>query len=541
MIAGAEKSDGLLSPIILTKPAPGESYEVTLEAGSKYFLAFGQSEAQSFVQKDGDLIITFSDDNFIVLKNFGQATQGDAPAILSFNDEVTDTELAGLVQTIDDSFADDVPDEVALKKPVSNIHESKNESDTDTDGQQVAKVEPAAGDTVAETLAKVEPAAGDSGGGSGARGGFGFQSSFDPQGVIALQDVGPINPTALQYGVNPLFDEVQILEAQGVGAPDPLPLTGGPFGNFLDETNINGNNISATGQVVVDFGSDGPGIICANGDFVTSGSLANNILSSGGVPVVMTWTNGGYTGTAGGVVIFTLTIDQATGEYIYTQYEPFDHADGTDPDDVIQLSFGIKAQDADGDTVTTTVTIQVADDAPLVASQPTQTVDETNLNGGNLIVNGTFVVDAGEDTPASISMDGIFNATGSLANNALTSHGVPVVVASTSTGYTGTAGGVVVFTITIDPSTGQYTYTQFGPLDHADGGDPNDVITLQFGAQITDFDGDSAHGIITINVLDDAPAVAGPGVASVDETNLGPIVINNTLVVNFGADGSGSV
>jgi T1SS-143 domain-containing protein len=61
-----------------------------------------------------------------------------------------------------------------------------------------------------------------------------------------------------------------------------------------------------------------------------------------------------------------------------------------------------------------------------------------------------------------------------------------------------------VFTLSINDD-GTYTYTQVGQLDHADGTNANDVISLNFGFKATDADGDVANGTITIKVLDDAP------------------------------------
>ncbi|MGB4058507.1 MAG: type I secretion C-terminal target domain-containing protein, partial [Alphaproteobacteria bacterium] len=87
----------------------------------------------------------------------------------------------------------------------------------------------------------------------------------------------------------------------------------------------------------------------------------------------------------------------------------------------------------------------------------------------------------------------------------LTSHGVPVLVSATAGGYVGKANGVDVFTLSINPTTGAYTFTLLGVLDHADAGNPNDSITLNFGVKGTDADGDVATTTLTVNVLDDAP------------------------------------
>ncbi|MGH1455990.1 MAG: type I secretion C-terminal target domain-containing protein [Alphaproteobacteria bacterium] len=93
----------------------------------------------------------------------------------------------------------------------------------------VSKVEPASGDEeniseeVAQKVAKIEPAAGDQAqGGISSGNGYGFQSSFDAQGVIGIEDVGPIAPTALQYGIDYNRDEYFLEEQQPSTPLSPL-------------------------------------------------------------------------------------------------------------------------------------------------------------------------------------------------------------------------------------------------------------------------------------------------------------------------------
>ena len=108
------------------------------------------------------------------------------------------------------------------------------------EAQEAAKIEPASGagvevgaeteteeglSAVAQKLAQVEPAAGENAGGGNAGssdGGYGFQSGFDAQGVIPINDVGPIDPTELKYGVNNLNDELFILEEKSLLPLNPV-------------------------------------------------------------------------------------------------------------------------------------------------------------------------------------------------------------------------------------------------------------------------------------------------------------------------------
>ena len=102
---------------------------------------------------------------------------------------------------------------------------------------------------------------------------------------------------------------------------------------------------------------------------------------------------------------------------------------------------------------------------------------------------------------------------------------------------------MTVFTLDINPTSGEYTFSQFVELDHADGGNDNDVIALNFPIKITDFDGDSEPGVIKINIKgpDFAP-IDIRGVGQTDDTNLtddGMDMIRGAIEVNFQGDEGG--
>ena len=168
----------------------------------------------------------------------------------------------------------------------------------------------------------------------------------------------------------------------------------------------------------------------------------------------MTQAPNGYVGTAGGVTVFTFVLDAATGEYVYTQLEPFDHADTSDSNEAICLDFGVIVTDGDGDSAMTDVRVNVLDDGPTLLSQDDLIVDETNNVNGALTASGQINADMGQDVGGSFTGNGEFSYMGSVANNALTSNGVAVTVsydAATGT-YTGVAGGETVFTVVINLS-----------------------------------------------------------------------------------------
>ena len=70
-------------------------------------------------------------------------------------------------------------------------------------------------------------------------------------------------------------------------------------------------------------------------------------------------------------------------------------------------------------------------------------------------------VDFGSDGGV-IQTNGKFKFDGSIAGKELTSCGHPVEIVQTKDGYVGVANGETVFTLTINPETGEYTFTLTG-------------------------------------------------------------------------------
>src|SRR5690606_933790 len=96
-----------------------------------------------------------------------------------------------------------------------------------------------------------------------------------------------------------------------------------------------------------------------------------------------------------------------------------------------------------------------------------------------------------------------------------------------------------VFTMTFD-ANGDYTFRLLETLDHNDGTNPNDAITLNFGVRATEDDGDVANGTVTVTVYDDAPEI-GNGSGTVDESDSAPLVATGTVTHDFGEDGAGEI
>ena len=314
----------------------------------------------------------------------------------------------------------------------------------------------------------------------------------------------------------------------------------------VDETD--GSAAVDDGVVTAEFGGDGSGMFMATdaSSFSFGGSTADT-LTAGGVEVVVTLEDGSYVGRAGDDVIFTLDV-AADGQVNFALLGQLDHLDGSDANDAIDLSFGVKAVDMDGDEVVTQVSVQVNDDGPSISNR-FRAIDESDLVDGPISYTQTFSFDFGADGAGTIEPTGNFMARFQVGgqNQDLTSNGVDVIVTvnEAGDGYVGMAGDEVIFTVVIDPTSGEYTYTQFAGIDHPDSDNPSDVIWLRFEVEITDADGDTDTAIISVDVHDAAPTDAPNGFDPlqliVDETDGVDANDDGVVTAEFGGDGSGMI
>lgn len=277
----------------------------------------------------------------------------------------------------------------------------------------------------------------------------------------------------------------------------------------IDESNIGTANDTATGSINADFGVDAPGTVTPLvGGFRAEGSLLNGNFTSGGQNIVVEIVNGDFIGRANGQDIFTLDL-QDNGDFTFTLLQPLDHNDGADPNDIIDLIFDVVVEDADGDQVIETITVNVADDAP-------DAVNDTANTGGTVVGNVTDNDDEGEDTPGRVR-DITSNNTNDTDN---TQNGAATIVGEFGT-------------LTINED-GSFTYVADGDADGTD------VFTYT----LVDFDGDSDTATLTINVdINSIPVIVPPNDETVDETNLDlvngvTVTETGTLQADFGTDQS---
>ena len=315
--------------------------------------------------------------------------------------------------------------------------------------------------------------------------------------------------------------------------------------------------------------------------------------------------------------VFTLQLNETTGAWTFTLINPLDHPASSTPENglTIDLSGLMQGVDFDGDAITLSgdVSVTVIDDIPVVSGTSSGAIDEGKLTSGSLgdqfgsgndhgssgstSATGSLasLVSFGADGPQSATVTGTFSdrfgthhvtdtiadgfqfvsgtAAGSwLGSLDLSSHGQTINSATittsitangntdtetetltASTSGTGGAGGHEVFTLTLDVTTGAWTFQLINPIDNGGGSATIDLSGL---VQAVDFDGDAVslssdfHVIVT--VIDDVPVLANGASGLIGTVNEGGLLNGNEHtsataftgttgsldgLVHFGADG----
>lgn len=288
-------------------------------------------------------------------------------------------------------------------------------------------------------------------------------------------------------------------------------------------TDANGN--TTTGTITIDVIDDVPvatndGEIASvddNASGVTVGTVAgltgNDTFGADGegAPAITI-----ATGSLGG------TVSIVAGNLVYTSA-----TDITDPFADQVESFTYIITDGDGDTDAATFQIRLTDDGPAIAADSaTFTVDEEGLDDG--IAGGTGDVageaisqtgtlaglDFGPDGPGDITLTAVAD-TGleTLAGNAVETVWDPNT--NTLTGEDSVTGEDVFTLVITDVATGAYSFILLAPIAHPTA-DTEDDQTFEVQVVVTDAEGESANGTITVTIDDDTP-VASPDTDMVTE------------------------
>ena len=273
----------------------------------------------------------------------------------------------------------------------------------------------------------------------------------------------------------------------------------------------------ATGSIHYDFGADdgqGKSLTVSIGERTVD---ASGILENGSQTIQ---------GEFG-----KLTIN-ADGSYSY-QANPNIHGGAQD-------SFVITITDADGDTKDVKLDIDVTPSG-ITAGNASAIVSEHDIAGNDHANTGSDALHGQDNVPGNPAVDESgfsghldldYGVNGAAHDDAFTwnipsGNGVQAMIDGSwqsvtwsvnGTTLTGTAGGETVFTLTIDPATGDYQAALNAALQHnaPDGTDMSDSNVdfsgqtdassgLHFGYTITDASGNTAKGGLDVDVQDDIP------------------------------------
>ncbi|MEI8697351.1 Ig-like domain-containing protein [Mesorhizobium sp. ISC15] len=222
-----------------------------------------------------------------------------------------------------------------------------------------------------------------------------------------------------------------------------------------------------------------------------TGTVADN-LSGGSGPYTFALV-GSATGSHG-----TLTLN-ADGTYSYTLTAPVDGADADNGTNTVNNveSFTYQATDANGNTITSTITIDVVDDVP-TANADTNSVAEGAIATGNVLSDAT---------------DDVFGADGAAAGGGVVGVAAGSNTASPVSGGLGGAGIAGTYgTLTLN-ANGSYSYDGFANAVPAGGATDTFVYTIMDG------DGDLSTTTLTITLSDSGLAAANDD-ATVNEAAL---------------------
>ena len=205
--------------VVITKPT-AEMGEITvnLQNGRQYNADFTRDDVKSAeTNEQGQMVITFNDGTVMVVENYASfADAANAPQMTLADGTVVNVEEllvdVKIVETPEDVIA--VQEEVIDVQPVK-VLVSQND--------KTAMLTP-------EELAGIETAAGETGAGPLGNSGAGFGSSIQSIGLANLNDVGPIDPTSLAFGL-PELNDARFIQPAAATTPLTPPVV--TFGDSI--------------------------------------------------------------------------------------------------------------------------------------------------------------------------------------------------------------------------------------------------------------------------------------------------------------------
>lgn len=392
----------------------------------------------------------------------------------------------------------------------------------------------------------VLPAAGNGNGGGAQASGANFTS-------VGIDPLAPGNPIPL-LGQEELPNFViNDIPTSGFINDRPRALTNDAL--IFDEDGLPGGNKGGIG----DYDQSGNGPIFAMGTLAhdyrhdADGAHESTLLLGTGAPSGFTYklSDDGLVltvsqiqnGSSVDVLRITLT-DRISGQYTLQQLHAIDHAPGGNENDQV-FTFRYRVTDSNGDTADGSLKLTVNDDSPVTTKNESVTFDEDAL-GGNL--GGVGDYHEGDNGPIT--------ATGTLSHSygsdgagtlLLSANGAPEgfhysvnssgTVLTVSQMQNGSSVDVIQVSLT-DRFSGNYTVKQLHAIQHESGHDENNQ-DFSFTYVVTDHDGDSATGTLSLTVNDDTPTI-DVGVNQNSEGGRWTLTLDESIGGDRGGNGNGA-
>jgi len=339
-------------------------------------------------------------------------------------------------------------------------------------------------------------------------------------------------------------DGDQIGDCQNIRVLDGTnPSGGGKIQLVLDEEALNnanalGSNPDSTLEQISQTIS-----FTAGSDDLTSFAFSNDVSglvrnTDGVAGNELTWVRDtdtqitGHFGSGSGPVAITLTLDGPAGGVIpygtsgnvtvtATLSDNLKHVSGHGENSLSLGMVQVFATDKDGDKATGLVSVAVIDDVPTVSTNATVYLDDEtashtyaapNLGGTDDYdgvtpppnTTGTLSHTYGADGAGTTLFSGATLPVSGGFSSAVSDGGKTLTISQMQ----GTHSVDVLKLTLSDTTSGSYTVEQLNPIFHPKSQVSEENLTFTAQYQVTDGDGDTAQGTLTLNVDDDTPTAA---------------------------------
>lgn len=429
--------------------------------------------------------------------------------------------------------------------------------------------------------------------------------AFLPNGNVTFTpDPGFSGPVSITYTITDADgDPSTAVLTLNVAAPENAVILGNAQNLTVDEDGFDFANNDATtlrsdetastqsltqsGTANADFGANVPSNLLAAIQLLDTGALDGQLHTLDGQAVTFELASGDLVGTVDGgtTEVVRVHIDSAVPglggnvsyAYSVTLSEPIQHATGANENTALLSGITFEVTGSTGSHAQGAFSVTIVDDVPdIIADANIDAVcpiDETSYGsvpallgvtniGDDPDVGGSGAIAAYTTSTSVLNLVAFYGADGPAAHDALVYSLEPPVADSGLSVTDGSAitlsleGGVVVgrvsgggfdglaaFAIAIDPATGQVSVEQYLSIQHPDGTNSDDTVSLAAGAvtasaTATDGDGDSisqsADVSAQITFADDGPYL-GPFTPGTIPIQTG--TVNGFFTMAPGADG----